>query len=186
MNNYIEKVLADSKPTAGGVVALDLDAFMSGLCFDNELRSVSNQFEFRKYRNSGVCASYSHRRNADIHVDFYWGLRGIEDVPVGYPKDGIGKNGKVIWESCFCITFLTRRSIERGRAKKVILPVFPHEARQRCYIKAQRVMNAQNVFCSLSQLQALVDILRRFDNTGDEVDIEFAPTIPCEMVVQNG
>ena len=192
MSDYIEKVFAESKPTTSGVAAMDLDQLMSGLHYDNELRFVSNPFEFRRYRNIGVRASYVYHYNNNVHVDFFWGCKHINYFPVGYPKDGIGKDGKAIWESCFCITFLTPRSIERGRAKKVILPAFSDENNMRCYVKAHMRASSevqkqvQVAFCSMSQLEALEAILRRFDETGDEEGIEFAASIPCELVVQNG
>ncbi len=192
MNDYIAKCLAESKPTTSGVTGLDLDQLLSGLRYDNELRFVVNEYEFRKYHNLGVRASYTRRRDGDVHVDFFWGVRHTDTIPSCYPKDGIGKNGKAIWESCFCVTFLTPRSTERGKAKKIILPVFPHEAQQRCYVRSHMratgatLKCAQSAFCSESQLEALVAILRRFEETGDEDGVEFAAMIPCEMVVQNG
>ena len=192
MNDYIAKILAEGKPTTSGVTGLDLDLFMDGLRYGNELRSVLSEYEFRKYRNLGTRASYAHRRSSDVHVDFFWGVRHADVIPPCYPKDGIGKNGKAIWESCFCITFLTPRSAERGKAKKVILPAFPHEAQLRCYVRTHMratgaaLKSAQSAFCSESQLEALQAILRRFEETGDEDGIEFAAMVPCEMVVQNG
>jgi hypothetical protein len=192
MSNYIEKVLAKSKPTITGVPALDMDSFLSGLRYDNDLRSVVSPFEFKRYRDTGVRASYSHRSNGDVHVDFFWGLKQSSKIPASYPKDGIAQDGSVIWESCFCVTFFTERSVERGRAKRIILPEFTEKAKQRCYVKAhmrstgETMKSAQNAYVSHAQLEALEAILRRFDETGDEEGIEFAAVIPCEMVIQNG
>lgn len=191
MSDYIEKVIANSEPK-GGAGGFDLDQFMTGLFYDNELRSICNPFEFSKYKNVGVRASYTHRHGNDVHVDFFWGCRHMNDFPAGFPKDGIGNDGKAIWESCFCITFLTPRASQRGRAKKIILPTFPGDATTRCYIRAHMrsksdaSRRALSAFCSVSQLEALEAILKHFETTGDEEGIEFVAAVPCEMVVQNG
>lgn len=191
MSDYIKKVFVESE-SKGGAESFDLDRFMSGLFYDNELRFVSNPFEFSKYKTVGVRASYSHRHGHDVHVDFFWGCRHQDSFPAGFPKDGIGNDGKAIWESCFCVTFLTPNAVQRGKAKKVILPTFANDAKVRCYVKSHMRSNSEasrralSAFCSMSQLEALEAILSRFESTGDEDGVEFAATIPCEMVVQNG
>lgn len=191
MSDYIERVIAESKPM-GGVDGFDLDQFLTGLHYDNELRYVSNPFEFSKYRTVGVRASYTRRHDHNVSIDFFWGCRYQDSFPAGFPKDGIGEDGKAIWESCFCVTFLTPRATQRGKAKKVILPAFPPEASMRCYIRShmrsssEASKRALNAFCSKSQLEALEAVLNRFESTGNEDDVEFAATVPCEMVIQNG
>ena len=98
MNDYIEM------KTNSSTGQLDLDGFMRSLHYDNTM-AAAGEAEIGRFNNINILTSYSRRGHGDINVDFFWGVRADSRyLPASYPKDGIGKDGKAIWESCFvCI-----------------------------------------------------------------------------------
>ena len=182
MNDYIEM------KTNSSTGQLDLDAFMRSLHYDNTMATAS-EVEMGRFTNVNILTSYSRRGYKDVNVDYFYGVRsGSRYLPVGYPKDGVGQDGRAIWESCFVVSFLTRRAIERGKAKKIILPAFETDASVYCDLKTnmRAKKSIQIARCSRTQLEGLRAILNRYENTHDEDGIEFSVLTPCELVIQNG